>query len=99
MEEKDLILEEVVTPMEETENKEEVIVLEALPKKPKNNFKNNGFKNKECKVIAYNKRTNTLDVKFDNYGIRIKDVKEFTGDTVELKYKGEIGKPNFEYKM
>ena len=99
MEEKDLILEEVVTPMEETETKEEVIVTETLPKKPKNNFKNNGFKTKVCKVIAYNKRTNTLDVKFDGYGIRIKDVKDFSGDTVEVKYKGEIGKPNFEYKL
>ena len=66
---------------------------------PKNNFKNNGFKTKVCKVIAYNKRTNTLDVKFDGYGIRIKDVKDFSGNTVELKYKGEIGKSNFEYKL
>lgn len=99
MEEKDLILEEVVTPMEETETKEEVIVTETLPKKPKNNFKNNGFKTKVCKVIAYNKRTNTLDVKFDGYGIRIKDVKDFSCNTVELKYKGEIGKSNFEYKL
>lgn len=99
MEEKDLILEEVVTPMEETETKEEVIVTETLPKKPKNNFKNNGFKTKVCKVIAYNKRTNTLDVKFDGYGIRIKDVKDFSDNTVELKYKGEIGKSNFEYKL
>jgi len=99
MEEKDVILEEVVTPMEETEKKDEVFVAETLPKKPKNNFKNNGFKTKECKVIAYNKRTNTLDVKFDGYGIRIKDVKDFSGDTVEVKYKGEIGKSNFEYKL
>ena len=99
MEEKDMILNEVVTPMEETETKEKVIVVETLPKKPKNNFKNNGFKTKECKVIAYNKRTNTLDVKFDGYGIRIKDVKDFIGNAVEVKYKGEIGKPNFEYKL
>ena len=99
MEEKDVILEEVVTPMEETEKKDEVFVTETLPKKPKNNFKNYGFKIKECKVIAYNKHSNTLDVKFDGYGIRIKDVKDFSGDTVELKYNGEIGKPNFEYKL
>ena len=50
-------------------------------------------------MIAYNKRTHTLDVKFEGYGIRIKDVKDFSGDTVVIKYKGEIGKPNFEYKL
>lgn len=96
MEEKDKILNEVVTPMEETEKKEEVL----LPKKPKNNFKNNDFKTKKCDVIVYNKHTKTLDVKFDKYGIRIKNVNDFNDDaTIEIKYKGEIGKPNFKYKL
>lgn len=98
MEEKNLILDEVVTPMEETETKE-ASVNEKLPKKPKNSFKNNGFKSKECKVIAYNKRTDILDINFDGYGIRIKNVKGFSGDVITIKYKGEIGKPNFEYKI
>lgn len=98
MEEKKLILDEVVTPMEETKIKQ-VSVIEELPKKTKNNFKNTGFKTKECKVIAYNKRTNTLDVNFDSFGIRIKDVGNFNGDIVTVKYKGEIGKSNFEYKL
>lgn len=96
MEEKDNILNEVVSTMEETEKKEEVL----LPKKPKNNFKNIEFKTKKCDVIAYNKRTKALDIKFDKYGIRIKNVNDFNDDaTVEIKYKGEIGKPNFKYKM
>lgn len=96
MEEKDKILNEVVSLMEETEKKEEVL----LPKKPKNNFKNNEFKTKKCDVIAYNKHMKTLDVKFDKYGIRIKNVADFNGNaTVEIKYKGEIGKLNFKYKL
>lgn len=99
MDRKETTVEEVVNSMEETEKKDELFAKETLPKKPKNNFKNNGFKSKECEVIAYSKRTNTLDIRFDGYGIRIKDVENFVGDTVELKYKGEIGKPNFEYKL
>lgn len=70
-------------------------VTEPIPKKPKNRE----FKEKECKVLFYNKRTKTLDVLFDNYGIRLKDVKCFTGDTVTVKYYGEIGQPNFKYKL
>lgn len=57
------------------------------------------FKMMECKVISYNKFNNTLDVVFGKYGIRIKDVKSFDGNVVNIKYKGEIGKPNFEYKI
>ena len=96
MEEKDIILNEVVTPMEETEKKEEVL----LPKKPKNNFRNNEYKIKKCEVISYNERTKTLDVRFDKFGVRIKNVESFNnGNIVEIKYKGEIGKPNFEYRL
>ena len=53
----------------------------------------------KCKVINYNKITNSLDISFDGYGIRFNGVKDFVGDTVIVKYKGEIGKPNFEYKL
>ena len=56
-------------------------------------------KEKECKVIRYDSYKNTLDVNFDGYGIRINNVKKFNGDTVIIKYKGDIGKPNFEYKI
>ena len=40
-----------------------------------------------------------LDVNFEGHGIRIKNVDNFVGDTVIIKYKSEIGKPDFEYKL
>ena len=95
MEEMNTILEEVVNPMEETVTE---VVVEELPKKPKNNLKN-GFKEKRCNVIDYDRKAKTLDVKFNGYGIRIKDVEEFDGDFAIIKFKGEIGKPNFQYKF
>lgn len=59
----------------------------------------NIFKEKECDVMAYNKKEKTLDIKFDNFGIRLKNVDKFQGNKVFIKYKGEIGKPNFIYKL
>lgn len=82
----------------EEDIKEETHKEEKLPKVQSRKFKNE-YKEKECKVIAYDKKKLTLDVKFDKYGIRIKDVKDFNGEFVVIKYKGEIGKPNFEYKL
>lgn len=81
------------------ENKEEI--QEELPKihPRKNKNKKEEYKEKECKVINYNKITNSLDISFDGYGIRFKDVKDFNGDTVIVKYKSEIGKKNFEVKL
>lgn len=73
---------------------ENIMKEESLPKKSRNTFKT-----KECRVIEYHKRTHYLDVDFDGYGIRLKDVKDFTGDVVSIKYKGEIGKSNFIYKL
>ena len=96
---KEMILNEVVAPVTEDDKKEETFINDKLPKKPKNNFKNNGFKEKICNVISYDKHKKLLDVKFDKYGIRIKDVGDFDGDTVTIKYKGEIGKSDFEYKL
>lgn len=93
----DFVLDEFINE-EESKKNDEKIVQEKLPKiQPKKS--RNDFKTKECNVIAYNKITNTLDINFDGYGIRIKDVADFTGDTVTIKYKGEIGKSNFEYKL
>lgn len=82
--------------MEETKGVLEETTEEVLPRKPK---RNNIFKTKKCRVISYNKATNTLDVLFDQYGIRLHNVSDFQGDTVEIKYKGTIGKPNFVYKL
>lgn len=97
--EENMILDESLIVEEVKEEIHEEVIQAELPKiQPRKKFKND-YKTKECKVISYNKRNNTLDIKFDGYGIRIKDVKDFSGDTVEVKYKGEIGKPNFEYKL
>lgn len=75
---------------------EKEFVEETLPKKTK---KSTLFKTKECKVISYNKTTKDLDINFDGYGIRIHNVQNFKDDIVEIKYKGDIGKQNFVYKL
>lgn len=70
-----------------------------LPKSQSRKKTKYDYKEKECKVIGYNKITNSLDISFSGYGIRINNVKDFQGDTVVIKYKGEIGKSNFECKL
>lgn len=91
--EENMILEESVMEEIKEETQEEI-----LPKiQPRKNKKE--FKEKTCDVIAYNKRNKTLDVRFDGYGIRIKNVEDFNDSVAVIKYKGEIGKPNFEYKL
>lgn len=59
------------------------------------------FKEKECEVINHNKYTKTLDIRFDGYGVRIKNIDSFNnnnGFTI-IKYKGEIGKSDFMVKI
>jgi hypothetical protein len=90
--------------MIENEVKADEILSEAekdenTKKKLKSNLRKDEFKTKECPVISYNKHSNTLDIMFDKYGIRIKNVKDFIGNIVNVKYKGEIGKPNFEIAL
>ena len=63
--------------MIETEVKADEILSEAekdesTKKKLKTNLRKDEFKTKECPVISYNKHSNTLDIMFDKYGIRIK---------------------------
>jgi len=72
---------------------------EDITKKVKRQSPKNDFKEKECPIISYNKHFKTLDVMFDNYGIRLKNIESFAGNTVNIKYKGEIGKPDFEFKI
>ena len=51
---------------------------------------------KECKVLEYCEKLKTLDVLFDDYGIRINNVNDFHDSlTVTVKYTGEIGKSDF----
>lgn len=62
--------------------------------------KNKGsYKTVECRVLSYDGKTMALDIDFNGYGIRIKNVKDFYGDSVTIKYRGEIGKPNFDFKL
>lgn len=86
------------------ENKEEVLKnseeLDSLSlKKQKLNMKKDNYKDKECKVIKYDKYSKTLDVLFDRFGIRIFNVESFNGNIAIIKYKGEIGKPDFDYRL
>lgn len=57
------------------------------------------FNQKKCEVISYDSKLNVLDLKFDKYGIRIKNVENFTGNDAIVQYKGEIGTSNFEYQL
>lgn len=59
------------------------------------------MKKKECKILRYNQNDNTLDVLFDNYGLRFNNVnKDYSGEEfATIKYKGTIGKANFVYKL
>lgn len=61
--------------------------------------KEKDFKEKLCPVLNYNKRLKILDIVFDGYGIRLKDVDDFCGETVMIKYKGTLGKQNFQIKI
>lgn len=88
-------MEDVKEILEEKVEKESTTT---LPKKPKNN-KFDGFKTKECKVVSYNKKTLELIFNFKGINIRFTRIKNNIGDTISVKYKGEIGKPNFEIKL
>lgn len=99
MEEK-IILDESVNVEEIVEEAHEEAISEEIQELPKiQPRKKNDWKEKECRVVGYNMRRKALDVLFDEYGIRIKDADPVNSDFVVLKYKGEIGKPNFEYKL
>lgn len=59
----------------------------------------NEYKEKECPILSFNKKTSCLDIQFDTYGIRLKNNQNVSGDKITVKYKGEIGKPNFKIKL
>ena len=69
------------------------------PKKNKNSLKKTEYKEKECRVIRHNRKNCTLDIMFDNYGIRLKNVENIAGDIITIKYKSEIGKPGFRIEL
>lgn len=57
------------------------------------------YKTEKCKVLSYDEFTKELDVDFKGYGIRIKNVDKVNSDFISIKYRGEIGTPNFIYKL
>lgn len=59
----------------------------------------NKYKTELCRILAYNSITKELDVDFKNYGVRIQNVSNVKDDYVTVKYKGDIGKPNFICKL
>lgn len=83
-----------------TEKKEIINSLDKTTKARSRKTKED-FKEKECKVIRYDNSTKSLDINFDGYGIRIRNVKfSYNNDViVNVKYKGEIGKSNFIVKV
>lgn len=57
------------------------------------------FKTEKCKVLFYNKNTKELDINFLGYGIRLHDINKDITDVVAVKYRGEIGTPNFHCRL
>ena len=83
--------------MEEKMNIEPTVIEE--PKKTKT--KKPTLKNKECKVLRFNNKNKTLDIMFDEFGLHFNGVKnDYSNvETVNVKYKGTIGKANFSYQL
>lgn len=83
--------------MEDKINIEPTIAEE--PKKTKT--KKSALKNKECKILRFNQKHKTLDVMFDEFGLHFSGVKKDYSnvETVNVKYKGTIGKANFSYQL
>lgn len=89
--------------MEERNRAEKLMANESTCNKAQSkkytNRNNDEFYEKDCKVLKYDPKNKTLDFMFDKYGIRINGIEEFGGDTVTIKYRGEVGKPNFIVKV
>lgn len=84
--------------LKETQESKVISVEKKYDKKQK--YDKSDYMEKYCKVINYDKKNKSLDIKFGIYGIRISNVQNYDGKKfVNVKYKGEIGKPNFEYKL
>lgn len=93
----ELNIEEVLEEVAETPTISEVQEEKVLEKvEEKKNTKRKAKSTKECKVLAYNKAKQFMIISFDGYGIRIDEVAEKPGETVEVKYSGKIGTPSFK---
>lgn len=81
--------------------KNEAIVTENISSEPSSKIEIsvNKYKTEKCKVLSYNEKTKELDIEFKGYGIRLNDIDSINEDSVLIKYRGEIGEPDFSYKL
>lgn len=83
---------------EKYEKLDDIEIIEDKPTKKKT--KGKGWQTKKCKVLTYNKKTKTLGVLFDHYGVEIHNVENFEGGSdVIVRYKSKIGKADFEISL
>lgn len=54
---------------------------------------------KECDVLVYNAKKETIAVSFDGLGYELKGIKKDPGKTVRVKVSGKIGTPNFKLAL
>lgn len=86
---------------ETKENIQETTKKEIIKTQSRNKNKSQ-YKEKECKIINYDKHNNYLDISFDGYGVRISNIENFNcndKNTVIVKYNGNIGKSNFSCRL
>lgn len=81
--------------------KNEAMVAENISSETSGNIKTSviKYKTEKCKVLSYNEKTKELDIEFQGYGIRLNDIDSINEDSVLIKYRGEIGEPDFSYKL
>lgn len=53
------------------------------------------FKTQRCKILHYDKGTGELDIDFLGFGIRLYGISTEEKDYINIRYRGEIGKPDF----
>ena len=62
--------------------------------------KKSAYKEKECKVLRFNKKEKTIDIMFDKYGVKLRTAMDnYDAKTITVKYKGKIGTKDFEIKL
>ena len=68
--------------------------------KPKAQVKKKStYKERECRVLRFNK-DKTIDIMFDKYGVKLRTTMDnYDAKTMTVKYKGTIGRKDFEIKL
>lgn len=54
---------------------------------------------KECDVLVYNKKNNTIIISFDGFGYELKGITKDPGKKVLVKYSGDVHSPNFKIEI